>query len=99
MSQSSTPAGGANSAGTTGTAITIKDFTFSPTPLHAKVGDTITVTNDDNTAHQLTANDSSFDTGAFSSGSKTITVAKAGTFAYHCAIHDYMTGVIQVAAS
>ncbi len=80
---SSTPAGG---AGTAGTAIAIKDFTFSPTPLNAKVGATITVTNADNTDHQLKANDGSFDTGAFSSGSKTITVMTAGTFAYHCAI-------------
>lgn len=95
-SPSSTPTGG---AGTAGTAIAIKDFKFSPTPLTAKVGDTITVTNVDNTDHELKANDGSFDTGAFSSGSKTITVTTAGTFAYHCAIHDYMTGVIQVAAS
>ncbi len=81
----------ASAAGASGNAIAIKDFKFAPSPLDAKVGDTITVTNDDNTDHQLKANDSSFDTGAFSSGSKTITVMTAGTFAYHCAIHDYMT--------
>ena len=72
---------------------------FSPTPLNAKVGDTITVSNQDGTDHELKANDASFDTGRFSSGSKTIKVEKAGMFAYHCAIHDYMTGVIQVSAS
>ena len=92
---SSLPAG----AGAQGTTITIKDFKFAPDPLNAKVGDTITVTNLDNTDHELKANDGSFDAGRYSSGSKTITVTKAGTFAYHCDVHDYMTGVIQVAAS
>jgi plastocyanin len=98
-SSASTSSSPASAASTAGTTIAIKDFKFAPTPLNAKVGDSITVTNEDNTAHQLKANDSSFDTGSFSSGSKTIIVMTAGTFAYHCAIHDYMTGVIQVSAS
>ena len=38
----------------TGTAITIKDFKFSPDPLEAKAGATITVKNDDSTTHTLT---------------------------------------------
>ena len=97
--------GGSSSGGSTaGTgasgAITIKDFKFNPTPLNAKVGDTITVTNQDGTDHELKANDGgAFDAGRFSNGSKTFTVTKAGTFAYHCDVHDYMTGVIQVAGS
>jgi plastocyanin len=81
------------------TSITIKSFMFSPNPATAKVGDTITVKNDDGTDHTLTANDNSFDTMRFSSGSKTITVMKAGTVAIHCDVHNFMTGVIQVAAS
>jgi plastocyanin len=96
-SSSSTPAG--SGAATSGTAITIKDFKFSPTPLNAKVGDTITVTNQDGTDHELKANDGSFDAGRFATGSKTFAVSKTGTFAYHCDVHDYMTGVIQVAGS
>jgi plastocyanin len=79
--------------------ISIKDFKFSPTPLNAKVGDTITVTNEDDTDHELKADDGSFDAGRYAKGSGTITVTKAGTFAYHCDVHDYMTGVIQVAGS
>jgi plastocyanin len=82
-----------------GTTITIKDFVFSPTPLNAKVGDTVTVTNQDDADHELKANDGSFDAGRFAKGSKTFTVTKAGTFAYHCDVHDYMTGVIQVSGS
>jgi plastocyanin len=88
-----------SASSTTGTSITIKDFKFSPTPLTAKVGSSITVTNDDGTDHELKENDGSFDTGRFSSGSKSFTVSKAGTFAYHCDVHTYMTGVIQITDS
>jgi len=85
-------------AATNTNSITIKGFTFKPTPAHAKVGDTITVTNSDGTDHSLTADDGSFDTGKFSSGSKTITLTKAGTFSFHCQVHNYMTGSIQVSS-
>lgn len=77
--------------------ITIKDFAFKPTPLTTKVGTTITVANADSTTHTLTADDKSLDTGNIAGASSgTVKVTKAGTVAYHCAIHDYMKGVIQV---
>jgi plastocyanin len=81
-----------------GTNIIIKDFVFKPQELTAKVGDTITVKNDDGTTHTITAiKDGGFNTGNISGGgTKTFTVAKAGTFAYHCNIHNYMTGSITV---
>jgi plastocyanin len=80
----------------TASGITIKDFKFSPNPLTAKVGDKISVTNQDGTDHSATADDGSFDTDRFSSGTKTITVTKAGSIAFHCKVHSSMTGVIQV---
>jgi plastocyanin len=85
---------------TTGTVITIKDFAFSPTPLKAKAGATITVKNNDGTTHTFSANDNSFDTGEIAGGaSATVTLpAKAGTVAYHCNIHSSMKGSIQVTA-
>ncbi len=76
--------------------ITIQGFKFVPDPSKAKVGDTVTVTNQDGTDHSLTATDGSFDTGVFSSGSKTFTVSKAGTFSFHCKIHNFMTGTLTV---
>ena len=83
-----------NGAG--GTAITIKNFRYSPDPIVVKAGDTIAVTNDDGTAHTLTADDGRFDTGNLAGGAeKTITVAAPGTYAYHCDIHNYMTGKIE----
>ena len=56
----------------------------------------VTVTNDDGTMHTLTADDKSFDTGDLDGGaSATITIATAGTYEYHCDIHNYMTGTIE----
>jgi plastocyanin len=82
-----------------GGTVTIQSFAFSPTPLTAKVGDTITIANHDGTAHTATAKDGSFDTGHVEGGKEaTITVTKGGTVEYFCDIHDYMRGVIRVEA-
>jgi plastocyanin len=79
-------------------SLTIKSFAFTPTPLSAKTGATITITNNDTTDHTVTDSGGAFDTGHIASGtSKTITVTKAGTYAYHCNIHQFMKGVLQVA--
>ena len=77
--------------------ITIKSFKYSPTPLKVKAGSSITVRNEDGTDHTLTADDDkAFDTMSFQ-GEKTITApSEPGTYSYHCHIHDYMKGVIQV---
>ncbi len=80
-----------------GTSISIKGFAFQPTELAAKVGDTISVTNADGTDHSLTAVDGAFDTGRFSSGSKTFKIDKAGRFEFKCEVHSFMPhGFIQV---
>jgi plastocyanin len=80
-----------------GSAVTIKNFSFSPTPLSAKAGTTITVTNNDTTDHTFTDGGGAFDTGHIAPGtSKTVTLTKAGTYHYHCKIHPFMTGQIDV---
>ena len=72
---------------------------FHPNPLTARVGQTITVANGDTTAHTVTADDHSFDSGTIAAGSsQQVTLTKAGTFPFHCSIHNFMTGVIQVSA-
>jgi plastocyanin len=86
------------STGTTGAVIAIQNLSFSPSTLQAKTGDTITVTNKDGINHTFTADDNSFDTGTFSSGSKTVKLGKAGTVPYHCKIHSFMHGTIQVSS-
>jgi plastocyanin len=89
--------GAASAARPNGTSIVISNFAFSPPTLHVAPGTTIAVTNHDGVAHTLTADDKSFDTGDLAGGAKgTITIKSPGKYAYHCDIHNYMTGVIEV---
>jgi plastocyanin len=83
--------------GTSGTVITIKDFKFSPDPLKAPAGATITIKNDDTTTHTVTADDKSFDSGEVANGtSGKITLPdKAATVKYHCQIHNFMMGTVK----
>jgi plastocyanin len=77
--------------------ITIKDFAFGPVMATAKKGDTIAVVNADSATHTLTADDGAFDAGEVKGGAKaTITLDETGSFSYHCEIHSYMKGTIQV---
>jgi len=81
------------------TSITIEDFSFGPQPLELPKGSVVTVTNMDDAVHTATADDDSFDTGELGKGeSKDITLSEEGEIAFHCHIHDYMTGVIRVTA-
>lgn len=76
----------------------IKGYAFVPTALTVKRGTRITWTNGDATAHTATADQGAFDTGTINPGqSKTLTFARPGTYAYHCAFHAFMTGTIKVA--
>jgi len=92
-SAASTPAAPAGGADT----VTIQDFKFGPATLTVKPGAKVTVTNSDSTTHTATADGGAFDTGDLDPGSsKTITLAKAGTYAYHCQIHPFMKATIVV---
>jgi plastocyanin len=89
-----------STGGSVGQTLVIKDFTFQPANLTVAPGAKIVVRNEDGTAHTVTANDRSFDTGNIEGkAQKELTVSKAGQISYKCAIHQYMTGVIQVTGS
>ena len=78
-------------------AVTIQNFAFGPPTVNVKVGDTVTWTNRDSTAHTATATGGGFNTGTINPGkSASATFSKAGTFAYICAIHPNMHGKIVV---
>ena len=80
-----------------GRALTIKDFAFSPKPLVVPAGTVVRIVNEDDAPHTATADDGAFDTGSLGRDeSEDITLPAAGEFSYHCAIHDYMRGVIRV---
>lgn len=80
-------------------AIGIQEFAFNPDPYSAEVGDTVEVVNLDSVTHTLTADDGSLNTGRVKSrADATITVDQPGFITYHCEIHNFMRGVIRVAA-
>lgn len=84
-------------APTSGGTVAIKNFAFAPTPITVSRGTVVTWTNQDASVHTATAVDRSFDTGNIEPGkSASHTFSTPGTFAYRCAIHQYMTGSIVV---
>ena len=77
--------------------VSIKGFKFLPQRIALPVGSDLRVTNEDEAAHTLTADDKSFDTGNIPAGKEGhLKLSNEGLFAYHCAIHDSMRGVLQV---
>jgi plastocyanin len=78
--------------------ITIQNFKYSPDPISVKAGTKVTVSKLDDVSHSASADDNSFDTGIFSKSQspKVITLSKAGTVKYHCNVHNFMHGTIQV---
>ena len=78
-------------------AITIQNFAFVPPTLRVIRGQQITVTNQDEAPHTITAVDGSFDSGNLAAGeSITFVLAAPGTTAYICDLHQYMKGSIDV---
>ncbi|HUR25915.1 MAG TPA: hypothetical protein VM327_07890 [Candidatus Thermoplasmatota archaeon] len=80
--------------------IRIEHFAYSPNPLIVAPGATVLVTNVDQEAHTATGSAGSFDTGNIpGGGSKSFTAPTApGQYAYTCAYHPGMSGVLQVNA-
>ncbi|WP_232295099.1 cupredoxin domain-containing protein [Parafrankia sp. EUN1f] len=79
--------------------MTIENFAFSPKTPTFKVGQTITVVNNDSAPHTWTSEAGGFDTGKLEKGQRaTVTLSKAGTFTVICQIHPSMTGTVTVTA-
>jgi plastocyanin len=96
-------AGGGGSSGpaaapTTPDTIVIKNFAFVPASLTVAPGTKITVINQDQAPHTVTANDKSFDTGTIAGGQRGEVTAptRPGNYPYICTIHQYMTGTLVV---
>jgi plastocyanin len=93
---SSTPS---SSAAGTSIAVTMQNIAFSPQAIHAKVGDTVKWTNQDQVAHNVTyvsgpqfTSSSTFGNG----GTYSLKLTKAGTIQYRCTIHPGMNATIVV---
>ncbi len=93
-SNTNPPAGG-----TTGSAISIYNMSFSPSSKTVAIGTVVKWTNNDGYPHTVTSNDgTSFDSGNMSAGGTySYTPMVAGTYAYHCTIHGMaMSGTLIV---
>ncbi len=93
-------AGGSSSAGAAAAGktvnVAIKNFSFGQ-PVTVPVGTTVTWTNEDSTAHTVTATDNSFDSGSINPGATfSYTFTKAGTFNYGCTFHPNMKSTVTV---
>ena len=82
----------------TASAVSIKDFLFSPTPVRVPSGTTITWTNADSAVHSVvSAEKGRFGSETMAEGATfTYTAEEAGTIDYLCGIHNYMTGTVTV---
>ena len=79
-------------------ALLVTGFAFDPAEVQIHAGGSLTWTNEDPTAHTVTANDGSFDSGTMDSGgSFSHRFDEPGTYRYACAIHPAMRATVRVA--
>jgi plastocyanin len=77
--------------------VEIANFAYNPDPVRVQTGGKVIWQNMDSVTHTATADDGSFDTGPLEEGKlKSETFKQAGTYAYHCEIHPYMHGTVEV---
>jgi plastocyanin len=81
-------------------SVTIIDYAFQPTMLTITPGQTVTWTNTGSEPHNAVAYDGTFSSPVLSQGQTfSFTFPNAGTYAYQCSIHPWMTGSIVVGQS
>lgn len=95
------PGKGGNTPGTSNgpgaNQVWIQGMAFTPADITVTVGTTVTWTNKDNAAHDVTSNASAFGSGSLSKGgSYSFTFNTAGTYPYICSIHPSMVGTVTV---
>src|SRR5579859_2546765 len=77
------------------TIVSTGGFGFSPQTLTIAVGTTIIWKNNTSAPHTVTSDSGVFDSGTIQPGATfSFKFTSAGTFAYHCSIHPYMTATI-----
>ena len=80
-------------------SVTINNYSFAPSSLTVKRGDTVVFTNQDSVIHTATADGGAFDSGNLSTnGSFTLdtSVLAPGSYPYHCTPHPFMKATLIV---
>lgn len=78
-------------------SVTMPGKFYDPTQLSVLVGTSVTWKNDDAINHTVTAEGDAFSSGYVPpGGSFTFTFAKQGRYAFHCTIHKFMRGEVDV---
>lgn len=97
-SSSGSSSGSAPAASGSTVAVKMSQIMFAPKSISAKVGQTVTWTNEDSTAHNVTAQQGeSFKSSDFNKGQTySYKVDKPGTIKYVCTIHPGMEGTVTV---
>ena len=86
-----------DAAATATKKVQIVDFAFSPKTITISKGTRVKWTNTGSMDHTSTSNTGIWDSGTIAPGGSFSRVfRKAGTFAYHCAIHPSMKGKVIV---
>lgn len=79
-------------------AVQIAEFAFSPDEIEVESGTELAWTNDDPTAHTVTAVDGTFDSGTMDPGGEfAFRFDDPGTYRYVCSIHPAMRATVRVA--
>ncbi len=88
---------GSGDAAAGASAVDISGFAFNPGNIEIAAGTEVTWTNNDSSAHTVTADDGSFDSGKLDEGGTfSFTFDTPGTYTYHCDFHPNMTATIVV---
>jgi plastocyanin len=87
----------APSATAAGASVTVANMAFTPASVKVGLGESVTWTFQDVTAHTATSDVGFFNTGPASGGvSRTVRFPSAGKFGYHCTFHPMMVGKVIV---
>ena len=80
--------------------VAIAGFEYSPSPVNAEVGDTVTWNNEGFITHTVTANNGAFDSGVITGKTSfSFKFTAPGNFEYSCTIHRQMRGEVVVKAA
>ena len=84
-----------DSATTTGNQVSMQSIAFAPSSLTVAVNATVTWTNNDNVAHNVTSDSGWFASSSINpGGTYSHQFTAAGTYNYHCTIHPGMNGTV-----